>query len=63
MLTQVLESIFGKKGASSIVSGATKAKRRGSASGGEAAARKKMLAASRKVEVTEVKKYAGKDIL
>lgn len=58
---QVLAGIFGKKAASNIVSGASKTKRkRGVAEG---AARKKMLAASRKVEVSEVKKYAGKDIV
>lgn len=60
-LEQVLAGIFGKKAASDIVSGVGKAKRR--AGGAEAAARKKALAASRKVEVTEVKKYAGKDIV
>lgn len=58
--TQVLAGIFGKKAASDIVSGAGKGKRR---AGAEGAARKKLLAASRKVEVTEVKKYAGKDIV
>lgn len=58
---QVLAGIFGKKAASNIVSGAGKAKRRGGAA--ESAARKKLLAASRKVEVSEVKKYAGKDIV
>lgn len=58
---QVLAGIFGKKAASSIVSGAGKAKRRGGALDG--AARKKALAASRKVEVTEFAKYAGKDIV
>lgn len=58
---QVLAGIFGKNVASGIVSGAGKAKRR--AGSGESAARKKALAASRKVEVTEVKKYAGKDIV
>eukprot|EP00752_Nemacystus_decipiens_P004172 g3815.t1 len=58
---KVLAGIFGKKVASGIVSGAGKTKRRAGA--GEGAARKKALAASRKVEVTEVKKYAGKDIV
>lgn len=58
---QVLAGIFGKKAASNIVSGAGKAKRQGGAV--EGAARKKVLAASRKVEVSEVKKYAGKDIV
>lgn len=58
---QVLAEIFGKKAASNIVSGAGKAKRR--VGSGESVARKKALAASRKVEVTEVKKYAGKDIV
>ncbi|CAM9489055.1 unnamed protein product, partial [Hapterophycus canaliculatus] len=58
---KVLAGIFGKKAASSIVSGVGKARRRGGEV--EAAARKKALAASRKVEVTEVKKYAGKDIV
>lgn len=58
---QVLAGIFGKKVASGIVSGEGKAKRR--AGSGESTARKKALAASRKVEVTEVKKYAGKDIV
>ncbi|CAN0162928.1 unnamed protein product, partial [Laminaria digitata] len=60
---QVLAGIFGKKAASGIVSGATNAKRRGEGGSSEAAKRKKVLASSRKVEVTEVKKYAGKDIL
>ncbi|CAM9482836.1 unnamed protein product [Ectocarpus sp. 6 AP-2014] len=58
---KVLAGIFGKKAASDIVSGAGKGKRRAGAT--EGAARKKLLAASRKVEVTEVKKYAGKDIV
>lgn len=58
---QVLAAIFGKKAASKIVSGAGKPKRR--VGSGEGAARKKALAASRKVEVTEIKKYAGKDIV
>ena len=57
----MLAGIFGKNVASGIVTGAGKVKRR--AGSGESAARKKALAASRKVEVTEVKKYAGKDIL
>lgn len=60
-LEQVLAGIFGKKVASGIVSGAGKAKRR--AGSGDSAARQKALAASRKVEVTEIKKYAGKDIV
>ncbi|CAM9681853.1 unnamed protein product [Ectocarpus sp. 12 AP-2014] len=60
---KVLAGIFGKKAASDIVSGAGKGKRRAGAGAGEGAARKKLLAASRKVEVTEVKKYAGKDIV
>lgn len=60
---QVLAGIFGKKAASTIVSGASKAKRRGEGGGDSAAARAKALAASRKVEVTEIKKYAGKDIV
>ncbi|CAM9801628.1 unnamed protein product [Pylaiella littoralis] len=58
---KVLAGIFGKKAASNIVSGASKTKRRAGAA--EGAARKKLLAASRKVEVSEVKKYAGKDIV
>ncbi|CAM9937103.1 unnamed protein product [Ectocarpus sp. 13 AM-2016] len=60
---KVLAGIFGKKAASNIVSGAGKGKRRAGGGGGEGAARKKLLASSRKVEVTEVKKYAGKDIV
>lgn len=60
---QVLAGIFGKKAASGIVSGAGNAKRRGGGGGIDAAKRKKVLASSRKVEVTEVKKYAGKDIV
>ena len=50
---QVLAGIFGKKAASGIVSGAGNAKRRGDGGGSEAAKRKKVLASSRKVEVTE----------
>lgn len=56
-----MAGIFGKEVASGIVSGAGKAKRRVGSK--EGAARKKALAASRQVEVTEVKKYAGKDIV
>lgn len=58
---QVLAGIFGKKTASSLVSKAINSKRR--AVGKEAATRSKELAASRMIEISEVKKYAGKDIV
>lgn len=58
---QVLAGIFGKKTASSLISKAINSKRR--PVGKEAAARSKELAASRTIEVSEVKKYAGKDIV
>lgn len=64
----MLSGIFGKKAASNIVAGAGKPKDKkrkspgGSGkSGGEN--RAKVLAASRTVEVSEVKKYAGQEIL
>lgn len=65
---QVLAGIFGKQAASSIVSGAMKsgAKKRKApdpTAGNVEASRAKLLAASRTVEVSEVKKYAGKEIL
>ena len=62
---QVLAGIFGKKTASSLVSKASKTKRRSTlaAAKKEAADRAKELAASRTMEISEVKKYAGKDIV
>lgn len=66
---QVLADIFGKKAASSIVSGASmkkdvkKRKSSGGAGKSEEVTRAQALAASRTVEVSEVKKYAGKEIL
>ncbi|CAM9420452.1 unnamed protein product [Sphacelaria rigidula] len=66
---KVLAGIFGKKAASSIVSGASmkkdvkKRKSSGGAGKSEEVTRAQALAASRTVEVSEVKKYAGKEIL
>ncbi|CAM9280271.1 unnamed protein product [Ascophyllum nodosum] len=62
---KVLAGIFGKKTASSLVSKASKTKRRSTlaATKKEAADRAKELAASRTMEISEVKKYAGKDIV
>lgn len=68
--TQVLAEIFGKAAASSIVYTASNKKglkRKLKSSGGdairEAASRAKALAASRTVEVSEVKKFAGQEIV
>lgn len=67
-MKQVLSSIFGKQAASSMVSGASRSKGKkrkapGATDDRGAESRAKTLAASRTVEFSEVKKFAGQEVL